>query len=76
VRDQVISPFADSSARTTAITSPVEGMMSYLTGTDRFEGYNGSAWVRTWWASSTGRTGGIWSRAATQSINNITVTDV
>jgi hypothetical protein len=76
VRDQVISPFADSSARSSAITAPVEGMMSYLTGTDRFEGYQGSAWERCAWLTSTGRTGGIWSRSATQSINNITVTDI
>lgn len=76
VRDQVVTPFADSSARSSAIGSPIEGMLTHLTGTDRFEGYNGSTWERVGWTTTTGRTGGIWSRAANQSINNITVTDI
>lgn len=45
VRDQVVTPFASSAARTSAITSPVAGMLSYLTGTKQLEPYDGSAWV-------------------------------
>lgn len=37
--------FADSTARSSAITSPEEGMVSYLADVDRFEFYNGSAWA-------------------------------
>jgi hypothetical protein len=44
VRDQLVTPFASTSARTSAITSPVEGMLSYLTDGDNFEGYDGTAW--------------------------------
>lgn len=44
VRDQVITPFADSAARSAAITSPVEGMVSFLTGNNRLDVYNGSSW--------------------------------
>jgi hypothetical protein len=44
VRDQVVSPFTDAAARTTAISSPVDGMISVLTTTDRVDVYNGSSW--------------------------------
>ena len=42
---QTVMVFADSAARTTAITSPQEGMISYLKSTDAVEKYNGSAWI-------------------------------
>jgi len=42
---QTVMVFADSAARTSAITSPQEGMISYLKSTDAVEKYNGSAWV-------------------------------
>lgn len=45
VRDQGVTPFADASARTSAITSPVEGMLTYLTGSDQLHFYSGSVWV-------------------------------
>jgi hypothetical protein len=45
VRDQVVSPFASASARTSAITSPVEGMVSYLADSDTLWYYSGSAWI-------------------------------
>jgi len=41
---QVVMVFADSAARTTAITSPQEGMISFLKDTDSTEYYSGSAW--------------------------------
>jgi hypothetical protein len=42
---QVVMVFADSAARTTAITSPQEGMISYLKDTNATQYYSGSAWV-------------------------------
>jgi hypothetical protein len=42
---QVVMVFADSAARTTAITSPQEGMISFLKDTNSTEYYSGSAWV-------------------------------
>jgi hypothetical protein len=42
---QVVMVFADAAARTTAITSPQEGMISYLKDTDATQYYSGSAWV-------------------------------
>lgn len=42
---QTVMVFASESARTTAIASPSEGMFTYLSDTDAFERYTGSAWV-------------------------------
>jgi hypothetical protein len=39
--------FADAAARTSAIATPVEGMVSYLNSIDSIQTYNGSAWVTT-----------------------------
>ena len=42
---QVVMVFADSAARTSAIASPQEGMISYLKDTNATQYYSGSAWV-------------------------------
>jgi len=42
---QVVMVFADAAARTSAITSPQEGMISYLKDTNSTQYYSGSAWV-------------------------------
>jgi hypothetical protein len=42
---QTVMVFADSAARSTAIASPQQGMLSFLKGTNSTEYYNGSAWV-------------------------------
>ena len=42
---QVVMVFADATARTAAITSPQEGMISYLKDTNATQYYSGSAWV-------------------------------
>ena len=42
---QVVMVFADSAARTSAIASPQEGMISYLKDTNSTQYYSGSAWV-------------------------------
>jgi hypothetical protein len=43
--DQAVMTFADSAARGSAIPSPSEGMVTYLSDTDIVEAYNGSAFV-------------------------------
>ncbi len=46
LQQQVIMVFADSSARTTALSGVLaEGMFSYLTGTNAFQYYDGAAWA-------------------------------
>jgi hypothetical protein len=42
---QVVMVFADATARTAAITSPQEGMISFLKDTNATQYYSGSAWV-------------------------------
>ena len=42
---QAVATFSNAAARTAAITSPVEGQMTYLLDVDRYESWNGAAWV-------------------------------
>ena len=43
--EQAVMVFADSSARTTALPTPSEGMVTYLADTNVLEVYDGSSWV-------------------------------
>jgi len=45
LQDQSVMFFASAAARTTAISTPTEGMVSYLSDTGMLEVYDGSAWV-------------------------------
>lgn len=42
---QVVATFVDASARTAAIETPLEGQLTYLTGSNVYQWYNGTAWV-------------------------------
>lgn len=42
--DQTVMVFADASARSTAIPTPTEGMVTYLSDVNNVEYYSGSAW--------------------------------
>ena len=46
VRDQTVTPFASTSARDSAITSPVNGMYCTTTDTGFLWRYNGTKWLR------------------------------
>lgn len=43
--NQSVMVFTNSAARDAALTTPNEGMVVYLTASDHFQVYNGSAWV-------------------------------
>jgi hypothetical protein len=43
---QSVATFSNAAARTAAITSPVEGQVTYLLDVDYFDRWTGSAWVR------------------------------
>jgi hypothetical protein len=43
--DQSVMTFASSAARSSAIPTPSEGMVSYQTDTDAIEAYDGTDWV-------------------------------
>lgn len=70
VRDQGVSQFASSAARSSAITSPVEGMVNHLNDTNVLGVYTGAAW------STVGPVHGAltsWTPTVTQS-GSVTVT--
>lgn len=67
IQNQTVMVFTDSTARTTALSGVVAaGMISYLTGTNSLETYNGSAWV----ANGTGDV----TTTGTQTLTNKTLT--
>jgi len=72
---QTVMVFADSSARSTAITSPQQGMVTFLKGTNSTEYYNGSAWVAIS-ASASSFSGVSLTKSAAQSISNATTTTI
>ena len=62
---QAVMYFASSTARGSAITSPVEGMVAYLEDSNTYTFYNGSAWNDLLW-------GDAWV-AYTPTLSNITL---
>ena len=84
LQEQVIMVFADSTARTTALSGVLaEGMFSYLTGTNAFQYYDGAAWADvsnpgdiTGVTAGTGLSGGGSSGAVTLSIDTGTTVDL
>jgi hypothetical protein len=84
LQQQVIMVFADSSARTTALSGVLsEGMFTYLTGTNAFEYYDGAAWQSasnpgdiTGVTAGTGLSGGGTSGAVTVSIDTAVTADL
>ena len=43
--DQSVMVFSSSATRAAALTAPVEGMLTWLQDVNRYENYNGTAWV-------------------------------
>ena len=84
LQQQVIMVFADSSARTTALSGVLsEGMFSYLTATNAFQYYDGAAWADvsnpgdiTGVTAGTGLSGGGSSGAVTLAIDTATTADL
>lgn len=62
---QVVMVFASSAARTSAITSPQEGMISYLKDTDVTQYYSGSAWVNVGGSSPLTTKGDLYTYSTT-----------
>ena len=72
---QGVMGFASAAARTSAIASPQEGMISYLKDTNSTEYYSGSAWVAIGGAASTAGleliTTNSFTTASAVNLNNI-----
>lgn len=77
VRDQTVTPFASTAARSAAITAPVTGMVSTLTTNDATEGpyqYTSAGQWSLPWALPWGRVAGA-SRTTGQTFNSTTFQD-
>jgi len=65
LNSQTVMVFADAAARTAAITSPQEGMISYLKDTNATQYYSGSAWVGVGAASPLTTKGDVYTYSTT-----------
>jgi hypothetical protein len=66
---QAVAVFSNAAARTAAITSPVEGQMTYLEDVDRYDHWNGSAWVSPFGLTKLATSS--FSSATSVSVNNV-----
>lgn len=71
---QTVMVFANAAARTSAITTPYEGMFSYLKDTNSTEYYSGSAWVALGGGGASGFVGVSVSSTTDQTVSNATYT--
>ena len=66
--DQVVTVWADASARTSGLASPAEGQVSYLKDDDKIYTYSGAAWVELAagisWSGSTANGLGTYSSSS------------
>ena len=74
---QVVMVFASAAARTSAIASPQEGMISYLKDTNSTEYYSGSAWAAIGGGGGGGKVLQVVSASTTTvtSVTGTTLTD-
>ena len=63
--DQSVMVFSSSATRAAALTAPVEGMLTWLQDVNRYENYNGSAWV------TLGASAGIGSNTASTALTSV-----
>jgi hypothetical protein len=66
---QAVAVFSNAAARTAAITSPVEGQLTYLEDTDVYGSWNGSAWVSPFGLTLINTTS--FTSVANQTINSV-----
>ena len=77
LQEQTVMSFAGTAARSSAIASPEEGMLSYLQDTDTYQGYNGTSWVNLNTLAGTDSSGlqhintTSFTSVASQSLNNV-----
>jgi hypothetical protein len=67
---QSTAVFSNAAARTAAIVSPLEGQLTYLEDVDRYDSYNGAAWVPAFGLSLIKRV------TIGTSVSSVTVSDV
>lgn len=71
---QVVAVFVDSTARSAAIETPLEGQLTYLSGSNTYQWFNGSAWVDLLSSGSVSNKTANYTTAATDAGNTINST--
>ncbi len=71
---QVVAVFVDSTARSAAIETPLEGQLTYLSGSNTYQWYNGSAWTDLISTGSVSNKTANYTTAATDAGNTINST--
>lgn len=71
---QVVAVFVDATARTAAIETPVEGQLTYLTGSNIYQFWNGSSWADLLSTGSVNNKTANYTTAATDAGNTINST--
>jgi hypothetical protein len=71
---QVVAVFVDATARTAAIETPLEGQLTYLTGSNVYQYYNGNAWTDLLSTGSVSNKTANYTTAATDAGNTINST--
>jgi hypothetical protein len=71
---QVVAVFVDSTARSAAIETPLEGQLTYLSGSNVYQYYNGSAWTDLLSTGSVSNKTANYTTAATDAGNTINST--
>jgi hypothetical protein len=66
---QAVATFSNAAARTAAITSPIEGQLTYLLDVDRYDHWNGSSWVSPFGMTLLNAT--PFTAASSVSVNNV-----
>jgi hypothetical protein len=72
---QVVMVFADAADRTADLTSPEEGMISYLKDTNAVEKYDGSAWVAIGGAAPASGLTLVKAQTIGSAVSSVTVND-
>jgi len=71
---QSIMLFSSASSRSTALTSPSEGMVSYLTDVDQVQTYNGSVWIPQAYSQAAGTADSTTGTLAADGTTPVTIT--
>lgn len=71
---QVVAVFVDSTARSAAIETPLEGQLTYLSGSNTYQWWNGSAWTDLISTGSVSNKTANYTTAATDAGNTINST--
>lgn len=71
---QVVAVFVDSTARSAAIETPLEGQLTYLSGSNTYQWWNGSAWTDLLSTGSVSNKTANYTTAATDAGNTINST--